>query len=253
MDGSALVLDLSLFFNERHLCSAAELQKLRRVGEIAIFDSLNHGSNLPSEVASLDPKTYETSSSDLLHSGEITQNSSHFLGKQVIKSLKQNVGRLESKIEEANALLKAKDAKVIELEYAIKSNESPKEEKRSSIESQQREYTDMEAKLEDLFKQKIEAEVEYLAISRTIPKLRVATADQVAIGDAERKSEMLKREAENLKTNYAEIVETGQILKLQKKICKVTSFFFVQFMLLCLVFLLFLLQLSPHYAGVVPT
>ncbi|XP_058218999.1 WPP domain-interacting protein 2-like [Rhododendron vialii] len=226
-----------------------EVQKLRRIGEIAIFDSLNHGSNLPSEFASLDQKIYKTSSSDMLHPGEITQNSSHFLGKQV-KSLKQNVGHLESKIEEANALLKVKDAKVIELECAVKSNESPKEEKRSTIESR-KEYIEMEAELEDLFKQKIEAEVEYLAISRTIPKVRVAAADHIAmlppqifneLGDAESKSERLKREA-----------ETDQVLKLQKRVCKVTSFFFVQFMLLFIVFLLFLLQLSPHYVGVVPT
>lgn len=251
-----------MFFNtKRHLCPAAEVQKLKRIGEIAIFDSLNHGSNLPSEFASLDPKIYETSSSELLHTGEITQNSSHFLGKQV-KSLKQNVSRLESKIEEANALLKVKDAKVIELECAVKSNESPKEEKRSTIESRRKEYTEMEAELEDLFKQKIEAEVEYLAISRTIPKVRVAAADQVAmlppqisneLGDAESKSERLNREAEDLKTNCADIIETDQVLKLQKRISKVTSFFFVQFTLLFLVFLLFLFQLSPHYVGVVPT
>ncbi|KAG5546779.1 hypothetical protein RHGRI_018825 [Rhododendron griersonianum] len=238
-----------------------EVQKLKRIGEIAIFDSLNHGSNLPSEFASLDPKIYETSSSELLHTGEITQNSSHFLGKQV-KNLKQNVGRLESKIEEANALLKVQDAKVIELEYAVKSNESPKEEKRSTIESRRKEYIEMEAEMEDLFRQKIEAEVEYLAISRTIPKVRVAAADQVAmlppqifneLGDAESKSERLKREAEDLKTNCADIIETDQVLKLQKRISKVTSFFFVQFTLLFLVFLLFLFQLSPHYVGVVPT
>ncbi|KAH7849331.1 hypothetical protein Vadar_016427 [Vaccinium darrowii] len=102
---------------------------------------------------------------------------------------------LGRKIEEANASLKAKDAKVIGLEYAQKSNESPKEETGSTIESQQEKYREVEAELEGSFKQKIEAEVKYLAISRTIPKVRVAAADQVAMGQPQIFNEL--RDAEN--------------------------------------------------------
>jgi chromosome segregation ATPase len=239
-----------------------EVQNLREIGEISIYDSSTLGSNLPSKFASIAQRIDEASSSDLLHTGEITQNFSHSPEKQVTR-LQQNVDLLERKIEEANASLKAKDAKVIELEYAQKSNESPKEDTGSTIESRHEKYREMEAELEGVFMQKIEAEVEYLAISRTIPKVRVAAADQVAMGqpqifnelrDAENKSENEKtQQAEKLKTYYADIVETDQVLKLQMKIFKVTCCFFVQSMLLFLVFVLFLLQLSPHYAGVVPT
>lgn len=239
-----------------------EVQNIREIGEISLYDSSTLGSNLPSKFASVAKNIDEASSSDLLHTGEITQNFSHSPEKQVTR-LKQNVDLLERKIEEANALVKANDAKVIELEYAQKSNESPKEEIGSTIESQNEKYREMDAELEGVFKQKIEAEVEYLAISRTIPKVRVAAADQVAMGQpqifnelrgAENKSENVKtQQAEKLKTYYADIVETDQVLKLQMRIFKITCCFFVQSMLLFLVFVLFLLQLSPHYAGVVPT
>ncbi|KAL7217322.1 hypothetical protein ACSBR1_029095 [Camellia fascicularis] len=248
-----------------------EIQKLKEIGngneEIPLFDRSAQGNSLPSELASKDPTTHEAGSSDLLYSGGITQISSDFLETQVI-SLKQNVNLLESKFEEANAVLKAKEAKVIELEYALKINGSPKEEMSSTIESQQKKYREMEAELEGLFKQKIEAEVEYLAISRTIQKLRVAAVDQVALfeerktqvqmfnelGDAESKAGMLKRQAEKLETTYCEdIVATDQVLKLQKRVCKVTSCFFIQLILLFVVSMLFFLQLPPHYVGVVPT
>lgn len=39
----------------------------------------------------------------------------------------------------------------------------------------------MVAELEELFKQKVEAEVEYLAILRTIQTLRVASVDQITV------------------------------------------------------------------------
>ncbi|XP_057486399.1 WPP domain-interacting protein 1-like [Actinidia eriantha] len=249
-----------------------EVEKLREIGneQISLFDNSTQWSSLPLAFASVDPKIHDASSSDLLHSREITQYSSHFLEKQVI-SLEQKVNLLESKLEEANAVLKEKEAKVIELECALKNNRSPKEEMPRTVESQQKKYGDMEAELEGLFKQKIEAEVEYLAISRTIQKLRVAAVDQVAVfeelealalqqpqifnrlGDAESKAEMLKIQAEKLETYSEDIVGTDQVLKLQKRVCKVTSCVFIQSILLFVVFVLFFLQLSPRYAGVVPT
>ncbi|XP_057461899.1 WPP domain-interacting protein 2-like [Actinidia eriantha] len=242
-----------------------EVEKLREIGNerISLFDDSTRGSSLPLEFASVDPRIHEASSSDMLHSGEITQNSSHFLEKQVI-SLEQKVNLLESKLEEVNAVLEEKETKVIELECALMNNESPKEEMWRTVESQQKKYGEMEAELEGLFKQKIEAEVEYLAISRTIQKLRVAAGNQVAIFE-EQKALALQRpqifnglgdsesKAEKLETYSEDIVRTNQVLKLQKRVCKVTTCFFIQSILLFVVCVLFFMQLSPHYVGVVPT
>ncbi|KAA8523488.1 hypothetical protein F0562_009911 [Nyssa sinensis] len=142
-------------------------------------------------------------------------------------------------------MLKAKEVKVIELEATLESNKSSKEEMRSTIELQQKNHREMEAELEGLFKQKIEAEIEYLAISGAIQKLRVGAVDQITIieeqkslaleqarmlsklGDAESKAAMLKRQAEKLGTYCRDFVENDKVLKLQ--------------------------SLSPRYAGVVPT
>ncbi|PSR95236.1 WPP domain-interacting protein [Actinidia chinensis var. chinensis] len=243
-----------------------EVQKLREIGtqHVSLCDGSTNWSSLPSGFGSLDSRINEASSS------ELTQSSSHLLETRVA-SLKHSTSPLESKLEEANNMIKVKEAKVIELEYALKSNESLKEEMSSTIESQHEKYRNMEAELEGLFKQKIEAEVEYLAIASTNQKLRVASEDQVALfeeqktlaseqaqilnelGDVESKAEMLKRQAEKLETCYEDVVGTEQVLKLEKWVCKVTSCFFMQLILIVVVFVFFILQLSPHYDGVVPT
>lgn len=160
-----------------------------------------------------------------------------------------------------------KEAKVIELECALKSNESPNEK----IESLQKNHNEMEAELEGLFKQKIEAEVEYLAISRTIENLKVDALDHFALfeeqktlaseqaqvlnelGDVESKAVKLKRQAEKLETKYEDVVVTEEVLRLQNRVYHLTSCLFMQLILLVLVFVFLLLQLSPHYEGVVPT
>uniref|UniRef100_A0A5B7B0M5 Putative WPP domain interacting protein 1 n=1 Tax=Davidia involucrata TaxID=16924 RepID=A0A5B7B0M5_DAVIN len=249
-----------------------EVQKLREIGKehISQFYDSTQGSSLPSEFFSVDPNIPEASSSDQLHSGEIRHISSDSLETQAI-SLKWKVNLLESKLEEARATLKVKEVKVIELEASLESNKSSKEEMRSMIELQQKNHREMEAELEGLFKQKIEAEIEYLAISRTIQMLRVAEVDQITIleeqkslaleqaqmlnklGDAESKAVLLKRQAEKLGTYCGDLVENNEVLKLQKRVCKLTWCFFIQLILLVVVFVLFVLQLSPHYAGVLPT
>ncbi|KAA8527132.1 hypothetical protein F0562_008639 [Nyssa sinensis] len=248
-----------------------EVQKFREIGEerILLFDDSTQDSSLASEFISVNPNILEASSSEQLHSREIRQNPSDFLETQVI-SLEQNINLLESKLEEARTTLKAKEAKVIELEATLESNVSLKEETRTTIELQQKNQRKMEAELEGLFKQKIEAEVEYLAISRTVQKLRAAAVDQITIfegqkilpleqaqmsnklGEVESKTAMLEKQAELLETNCRDVVETDEVSKLQKRVCKNTSCFFIQLILLSVV-LLFVLQLSPHYAGVVPT
>lgn len=249
-----------------------ELQKLREIGKVDIFlfKDLVQDSSLPSEFTSVDSRVHDPSSSEPLQYGESQQGFSNLLESEIVR-LKQNVIHLESKLEEASSMLEAKEAKITELETTLNSNTSRQEETSGTIELQQGKYQEMETEVEGLFKQKIEAEVEYLAISRTILNLRVAAVDQITfleeqktlaseqaqmlnkLEDAGNKASKLKRRAEKLESYCGEIVEADEILKLQKRVCQFTSCFFIQLVLLFIVLGLFVLQLAPHYNGVVPT
>ncbi|KAI3466364.1 hypothetical protein Pfo_023027 [Paulownia fortunei] len=127
---------------------------------------------------------------------------------------------------------------------------------------------DVETELEDLFKRRIEAEVEYLAISRTIQKLRVAAVDQITILEEQKapasvqsqilyklgdKATMLKKDAEKLENFCEDIASADETLKLQKRVCKYTSYFFVQLLSLLVILGVFIFELSPNYVEVVPT
>lgn len=208
------------------------------------------------DFASMGPEIHEASSSCQLSSEETRQSDSCFMETQM-HSLKQNISSLESKLEEAMAMLKVKESRIVELE-----------ESESAIELQQKQCREMETELEDLFKQKIEAEVEYLTLTRTIQKLRAG--DQIMIyeeqkalageqaqmlnklGEAEGKAAMLKKQAEKLETYCGDILGSEEVMKMEKRLCKVTLCFLIQLLLL-LAFGLFVFQLPPHSSVVVPT
>ncbi|KAG6407470.1 hypothetical protein SASPL_130461 [Salvia splendens] len=96
--------------------------------------------------------------------------------------------------------------------------------------------------LEDLFKQKVEAELEYLVLSRTVQKMRVAAVDQITVleeqkapssvqtqvldqlGDAEHKAVSLKKQADKLENFCEEIASADEILKLQKGAFKLSPY-----------------------------
>ncbi|XP_073313380.1 WPP domain-interacting protein 2-like [Primulina huaijiensis] len=119
---------------------------------------------------------------------------------------------------------------------------------------------DVETEIEDLFKRKIEADVESLAISRTVLKLRDAV-DQVNIleeqrtlpSDTVKKDSMLEKEAERLETFCEDTASAYETLKIQTRVCKYTSCFFIQLVLLVVILVVFTFQESPKYTGVVPT
>lgn len=185
-----------------------------------------------------------------------------------VASLKQNVTLLQNNLYEAAKLVKFKEARVTELQ-SILSNCSEKEEKSVGIELHER-TRDIEIELEDLFRQKIEAEVKYLTISRTVEKLRTAAVEQVKLleeqktlaseqaqivknlGDAESKAATLKTQAKKLENCCEDIMSTDEMLKLQKRVWKYSACFLIQLVLL-VVLGLFLLQISPDDAEVVPT
>ncbi|KAL6547020.1 hypothetical protein OROMI_022741 [Orobanche minor] len=132
---------------------------------------------------------------------------------------------------------------------------------------------DLETEVEDLLKQKIEAEVEHMVISRMVQELRASAAavDQITVleeqkalaseqthilnklGVAERKAAALEKKAEKLENIDEDIASAGKLMKLQSNVCKYGSCFFMQLILLLVVLGVFIFHLSPSDVEVVPT
>uniref|UniRef100_A0A6M2EF68 WPP domain-containing protein n=1 Tax=Populus davidiana TaxID=266767 RepID=A0A6M2EF68_9ROSI len=236
-----------------------EVQKLGEIGKV---------SSVVEDSSLADPEIHESSLSDKFDSESFKESSS--LEFQVL-SLTQNVKYLESSLELTKAMLKMKETIVAELEASLNGDKSPKEESVSTAELQQEKSRELENELEGLFKQKIEAEIKCLALTRNLQKLRVAAGDQIALfeeqqamageqvqmlnklGEAEIKAASLKKQAEQLEKYCGDVLGTEEVFKMQSKVCEVTACFFIQLILLFLVFWLLVSQLSPSSGVVAPT
>lgn len=183
-----------------------------------------------------------------------------------ISSLKQHVNLLESKLEELQGVLATKDSRIVELETALTTGKFPKEESANTLG-----YKEVEYEIEDLFRQKVEAEVEYLAIAKVMQNLKVGADLQFTlleeqeklsenqaqvlnkIIDAESKASVLKNKAEELEKYCGDSLVIEESFLLQKRVCKVSFYLFLQFMMLILFFWFLLSQLSQNSGVVVPT
>ncbi|KAI3934199.1 hypothetical protein MKW92_006526 [Papaver armeniacum] len=189
-----------------------------------------------------------------------------------VVDLTQKVNGLERELEEASALLKEKELRVVELEQMLNRTRLHEEEKlENGLPSVQDECREMESQLEDLFKQKIEAEIEHLIIATTTQNLEGVSEAQSLLFEeqkslsveqnqmlqklrvAESKATVLKEHMNELDASCEEMIGTEEILIMQNRVCKHTLCFFVQLMLLFLGVLLFMVQLYSQPSGDVPT
>lgn len=250
-----------------------EVQKLKEIGKepTSLHDSPTNGSGIPADFTASDPGKYIPSSSDELGSETNRQTALTSLSSQVLL-LTKKLKYWESKLEEMSVMLEEKDSRIAELETTLNSRKSPEEESGSSIWLQKDLCREGESELEETLKQKIEAEIEYLVITRTIQRIKVAAVDLLApleeqnarnreqqaqvlnkLGEVESKSTMLKKQAEELEKYYEDIGGTEEVLKMQRRVFKASSFVFLQSILLVLVLWLFVLQSSPASGPAVPT
>lgn len=222
-------------------CNHTELQKFREIGKEDLSDdSVFDGSNQQLPCSDLVEEPFDTLESE-------------------VASLKATLNLLENKLDESTVLLKVKDSKIAELE-GILNGKLMRGETGRTVELHQENYRDMEIELEGIFRQKIEAEVEYLAISRTIQKFRAAIVDQITIleeqksdqarimsklEDTEAKAAILKGFSEKLENYGGNIVCADETLKLKSGVCKYMSCFFLQLILLVFILAVFLGQLYP--------
>ncbi|XP_062015078.1 WPP domain-interacting protein 1-like [Rosa rugosa] len=245
-----------------------EVQKFGEIGKEPILRGDN--SVKPIDPSSSDPEIIESNLSDQLGSEKIGRTFSNSLEAQIL-SLKQHVKLMEGELDETRARLQVKESRVAELEDIVNISKSFKEESGSTVELQEEQYRELEAEVESLFRQKIEAEVEYIVIKTTTQKVKFATGDQIALieeqeavageqaqilnklGEAQIRASKLKERTEELGKYCGDVLGTEEVFTMQKKLCKVSSCFFVQLLLLALAVWFFLLQSSPPQGTVVPT
>ncbi|MBA0771005.1 hypothetical protein Gotri_019540 [Gossypium trilobum] len=214
----------------------------------------------------------ETSPSDRLASEKMSGSTLGSLETQLF-TLTHKVKYLESKLEEARAVLQARDSKISELETSVNGSRSRKEEPGSTAGLRQEKYREMEFDLEGLFQQRMEAEIEFLTLTRAVQKLKVSVGnhqfkvseDQMPfaweqawmsnkLGEAENTAAATPMiQARELEKSYGDALGTNNVLMMQRRVFKVTLCFFTQLVLLILVFVWVVLQLSSHSGMVVPT
>ncbi|CAL0310969.1 unnamed protein product [Lupinus luteus] len=221
-----------------------EVLKFREIG----VEVVSPDDDSAAGIAAVDVGLHNSCLSGQYGAEEAKQTASSSMEIQV-SSVKQNISILETKLEELQGMLALKDSRIAELEK----------------------YKEVEYELEGLFRQKIEAEVEYLAITKVIKNLKVGADFQLKllekqeklsenqaevlnkVIETENKASVLKKKAEELEkySDDTEIVKKS--LELQKGVCKVTFYLFLQVMLLIFFVWLFMSQLSLNSGVVVPT
>ncbi|KAL0726962.1 hypothetical protein Bca4012_023055 [Brassica carinata] len=175
-------------------------------------------------------------------------------GSEIV-TLVDTVEQLEIKLEETKSLLEVKESHIRELESTTNQNKRSRGETRHV-------YGGTETMVEDIFRQKIEAEIEYLIYSRSIDNLNhqmKLVETQEALGDEKAYESLNKLDKVQTKAaslgNRAqdECIETTGSIK--KRACKITSCFLIQLVLLLTVALVFVSQLVPESSDsvVVPT
>eukprot|EP00262_Sarcandra_glabra_P007068 TRINITY_DN19630_c0_g1_i1.p1 TRINITY_DN19630_c0_g1~~TRINITY_DN19630_c0_g1_i1.p1 ORF type:complete len:611 (-),score=134.29 TRINITY_DN19630_c0_g1_i1:24-1856(-) len=248
-----------------------EIKKFVEMKEsISQPDDSSCGPSLSGKFAVFSPKTQEPNSSCQFVSEEREASSSSPLEADLIK-LNQKVNLLEHELSEALAKVKAKESKMLELENILNEAQLLKKETESDLKSLQERCDEMESELERLFKEKIEAEVEYLMMIRITQTWKVAAEDQfklleeqkslfrdqaqmvMKLQDAEDKVIKVKKQAEELEASSRELLETEEVMKMQNDVCKLSFCCFFQFILLCIVVCMFLLQPMTHSTGFAPT
>lgn len=179
--------------------------------------------------------------------------------------------KYQRQLNEAEGSLREKEERIVELETTIRSMESTQDHVRRAMEQQYKRCIDMEAELQDLFKQKLEADIQSVVMTICTKDLMVKdqikfSMEQTSVYSNQANSTRMGVDVENeairtqgmiqnpdtLDTNTS-VVGDEELLKMQRGVVKFTKCLIIQLVLLVLVFALFVLQLVPKSAVVIPT
>ncbi|CAL9046754.1 WPP domain-interacting protein 1-like [Musa acuminata AAA Group] len=219
---------------------------------------------LENEIQNIGGIAKDTISDDSDNQYEETEGTSSPSVEAKSAELNQKIGHLEGKLVEAVTNVNAKESKILELEAILKK----KERECTNLSFLQEKCKVMEVELSNLLEKIIEAEIGYLVMTRTTQSWSVLAEDHISLleeqrspsGDpskmmlmvnsAENKPMMLRRGAEELDKD---ISVTQEVLRLHGRVLKYSLCLSIETVILCIVFVLFIMQLLPSYNGVTPT
>lgn len=224
-----------------------ELHKFQELGKESI-SLLHGGAESSSCIHSGHDQAGEATSSRWFRSENTGEKRLTRLDSEVLNLLK-NVEHLEFKLEETKRILDVKESQIRELESTISVSERG---------------TEMDVGMDDIFQQKIEAEIGYLTFSRSVENLKrkiklieeeKALAEEAhetlsKLEEARTKAENLKNQARDLQNHCVDITEIQEVKSFKKRVVKTTSCLLLQ---LGLLFVLFNIQFMPESETVVPT
>lgn len=169
-------------------------------------------------------------------------------GSEIV-TLVNAVEQLEIKLKETKSMLEVKESHIRELESTTNQNKHSWGGETRNV------YGGTETVVEEIFRQRIEAEIEYLIYSRSIDKL-VETQESLAEEQANEtldKLDKVQTKAASLRNRVQDLqnecIETTGSIK--KRACKITSCFLIQLVLLLTVALVFVSQLVPESSDIV--
>ncbi|CAL9748112.1 unnamed protein product [Musa acuminata subsp. burmannicoides] len=219
---------------------------------------------LENEIQNIGGIAKDTISDDSDNQYEETEGTSSPSVEAKSAELNQKIGHLEGKLVEAVTNVNAKESKILELEAILKK----KERECTNLSFLQEKCKVMEVELSNLLEKIIEAEIGYLVMTRTTQSWSVLAEDHISLleeqrspsGDpskmmltvnsAENKPMMLRGRAEELQKD---ISVTQEVLRLHGRVFKYSLCLSIETVILCIVFVLFIMQLVPSYNGVTPT
>ncbi|KAJ1269013.1 hypothetical protein BS78_07G177600, partial [Paspalum vaginatum] len=187
--------------------------------------------------------------------------------REPIEEVSERIKHLKSRLKEASTPIKEKVSRIHELE----ANPSRMQPEKTTIESTNLHLLLSQSELDELYKEKMEAEIQCTILKRAFHASSTLFEDEMALCEAqkslsedyrqlglklrhtENRAMMLEDMAEKLQVQCKELSNSSEVLKLQSKASRVSLFSFVQFILLCIAIGTYLMRLSPSSTEVVPT
>lgn len=251
-----LLADSLLSLQALHHALQQEIWKFEEIGKESVLPPDDSTCDFP-----LNPKLHgaaskggETNSSGQVPCEGPAQSGSLPLEEAFVKIYNQ-AHIFERKLEEAMTMLKAKEIRVAELEGILAKRESG-----STVQPLPEKCRAMEAELEDLFRHKIEAEIECLMLRKTSEELKVVSENQIVFLEAQNaliaKQNKIQHKLGDAECNNPRLdLSKGSVdsRKMNSRMCKYAFCFFVQLMLLLLASRLLYSQLWPSSTTSVPT